>query len=414
MLEKGRSIIKEIVKTLTALCIMLLPGIVLDIVYWTGDRHWLSWEIFSLLRHWNITYSNAFHILGSNFGVIVAMFSMLVSMNNNIFERFEKKAYGIPRVELYPHEGIYRYCKRMCLLAPVLMLVFLNMKFCVSGYAVFLYCACFLWWYYYRHISSFSKPLDETVFKLKSYLPQEGAWDVKILTEYQLVLENIGRSAEEDANWKEIEILYDRLCDATQNYDPLKRYITIFCFYQTVVWRRNRRSHVIPMEMLWKYLSELDSAVGGAGSVPEQEWPKLWAMMRVAVCESDEGELVRFLQWFYDFPDRSSKVLAETEKDGITSELLEEEAGILILLLEFRIQLRLPKGAQLIEQLKEAWGYSGYIFLSERNGLIYRVREFSQGPFEEGRNILETAIENLKEDYRTMSQKSLIANLISM
>lgn len=413
MLEKVLGKIKESFKTLSVLCIMLSPGIVFDIVYWKVDRHWLSWGLFSLLRRWNITYGNVFHILGSNFGVIVAMFSMLLSINNNIFERFEKKVYGIPRAELYPNERIYRYYKQMCLLAPVLMLLFLNMKFCLSGYLLFLYCACSLLGYYYRHVRSFSKPLDEMVCKLKGSLPRESMWTVEILSEYQIVLENIGRSAGEDANWKEMETLYNRLCEATQNYDPIKRFFIAFYFYRTVFWERAGRSRVIPMEMLWKYLSGLDSVSGGGLSVPEKEWPTLWAMMRVAVCEADEGELVRLLQWFYDFPGRSGRVLAATGEHGVTSEIQEEEAGMLILLLEYRLQLRLPEGRQIMERLKEAWEHGGYVFMVEKSEVLYRIQEYIQDPFEEDRNILETAMENLREDYRTGSRKSLVVNLIS-
>ena len=416
MSEKRRNTLKEIGKTILALCVMFIVGIAVDIFYKIGSRYWSSWGITSWLVRCNITYTNAFDILRGNFGVIVAMFSMLLTMNNNIFERLEKKIYGIPRADLYPNEGIYQwiylYVRRMCLLAPLLMILFLNLKFCLSGYLVFLYSALFLLWYYYRHISSFSKPLDEATDKLKSHLPKEGTWTADTLSEYQILLENIGRSAEEDGNWKEMEILYNKLCEVAKEYDLLKHYLIVFYFYRTVFWKREKRSRFMPMKLLRTYLNGLDSILGGCTDIPEKEWPVLYAMLCAAVCEANEDELVKFLQWFYNYSKRSGRVLESTGEQIIQSEVLDKQAGVLILLLEYRVRMRAPESRALIEQLKNAWNRGKYAFEPGRIDFISKIQVFNQETYEDDCNILETAIHNLREDYTTGSHKSLMASLV--
>ncbi len=434
MINDKDNIIIVIVKTLLILALMLLPGTLLDIFYRMGIDFWASWRIVSILRYCNITYSGSFKILSGSFGVIVSIVSMFLTINNNISERFEKKVFGIPRTELYEKEtGINRYMGRMCLCAPVLMMLFLNLELCASGYLVFCYCMLFMMMHYYRYDSSYSRPLDKMVYRIIRDLPQTEAWTQETLSEYQLLLECIGQSAEEEGNWKEIENLYLKLMDAIQEYSYDKRYMTAFHFYRIVFWGSERKHQIIPMEMLKTYLDKLDIEAGINDLILEKHWSMLWGMMKTAVCESDERELIKFLEHFYDFPGRSSKVLQKTQTNTLGLNVMKEQAGIMLVLLEYRFMRMPPEDDQFIELLRKVWEFGiysfkyekykntsdpnstqGICFTNERYHCIPMIRMLAQNAFEEDRTGLEMVLENLMHDCDNDIKKSLIANIITI
>lgn len=434
MREKRANIVAGMAKVMLVLFAMLLPGILLDIFYRMGVNYWMSWQVVSILGSCKITYGSALKILGGNVGVLVSIVSMFLTINNNISERFEKKIYGVPRAGLYGNVGgFYRYTGKICLCAPALMLIFLNLEFCVSGYFVFGYCMLFMGMHYYRYDSSYSRPLEQMVCRIKRDLPEEGIWTLDTLSEYQVLLECIGRSAEEEGNWAEIESLYIALLDATLEYSFDKRYLIAFHFYQIVFWKSEKKSKVVPLEMLRTYLDRLDVEAGKTGVIQENQWPVLWGMMRAAVCESGERELIRFLEHFYDFPARGSNVLQKTEEYTLRLSAMEEQAGIMLVLLEYRFKQRPPENLQFIDLLRRAWecgirsfAFEKYrrsidldssqevCFSDERYRCLSWVQIFVQSVFEEDKPGLETVLENLMHDCDNVIKKSFIANIITM
>ena len=422
--EKAVDMRKEVMMTILILPIIFLPGVVADIFYRIGDKLWTTWGLVVLLRSIGITYSSSFDILNSSFGVIVSMVSMFLTINNNISERFEKKVFGISRGKLFTEDSfvkgfLFEYFKRVCLCAPVFMLLFLNLEFCVSGYLVFAYCILFLLWHYYRYDSSYSKrkSLEKTVQKLKDDLPKEDVWTEDILSEYQISLECIGGSAEEDNNWKEVENLYYEMLDATEKYDYYKRYLIAFYFYRTVFWRRKNRNQIMPMHMMQLYLNRLDKRLGKKilEKIPSDELSVLWGMMRVAVCEASEYELIHFIENFLDFPGRGCNVLKGNENGHIKLRIMEEQTGMLLFLIEYRFGTTLPRDVRFIELLRKIWEISRKPFDKEKDyECIPDILLFISNSLEEDRLGLETVLENLKYDFNRHSKMSLIANIITI
>lgn len=429
--KKKGNIAAGVAKALLILFGMLLPGIFLDVFYRLGVNYWGSWQAVSILRACKITYSSALKVLGGNVGVLVSIVSMFLTLNNNLSERFEKKIYGVPRAGLYENAGVfYRNTGKICLCAPALMLLFLNIEFCVSGYFVFGYCMLFMGMHYYRYDSSYSRPLEQMVCKIKDNLPKEGIWTWSMLSEYQILLECIGRSAEEEGNWAEIERLYFALLDATLEYSIDKRYLIAFYFYWIVFWKSEKKSKVVPLEMLRTYLDRLDVEVGKTGTIQESQWPVLWGMMRAAVCESGERELIRFLEHFYDFPRRGSDVLQKTEEYTLRQSAMEEQAGIMLILLEYRFRQMPPENVQFIDLSRKAWecgirsftfekyrrtvgsdSSQNICFSQERYRCLSWVQIFVQSAFEEDKPGWEIVLENLMHDCDSDIKNSFIANI---
>lgn len=421
-----------IIRTIVLLTAMLVPGMAVDMFYRLAAGWWRTWKIVSWLESCNITYNNAFGILGGSFGVIISMVSMFLTINNNISERLEKKVYGIPRSRLYEEQhtfanGLFKYLKRMCLCAPVLMMVLLNLKFCVGGYLVFVYCISFLLWHYHRYDRSYSRELafKKTIDVLMKDLPKEGTWTLDTTFNYQVLLENIGKSVEEEGNWKDTENLYYGLIDAVREYDYEKRYYIIFNFYRMVFWRKEKEGRTFPMDMLLAYLDSLDMELAKAGTniIKEKYQLVLWAMMRAAVCEAREEELIRFFEKFYDFLGRSRRILEKTGQAALPLKIMEEEAGMLLVLLEYRFRRVMPANMHFVRWLKRVWECGNRCFKFRKDKLQdnnaeggYECPIWMSGligsSFEDDRQALETILANINEDCSSGSTKSVIINII--
>lgn len=408
-----KKVVIESIKTLLMLPLMLLAGIILDILYWKGIID-SSLKMITWLVKWNISYSRALEILGGSFGIVVTILSMYITMNNNILERYEKKVYGIPRAKLKKVEKMsLKYTRRMCLLAPLFMLLFLNINFCISGYWVLGYCIVFLLRHYYRQYSSFSDSLNEVVALLKGQLSRDEAWTREAFSEYQILLECIGKSAEDDNNWTEIEIIYDNLYNETLEYDYVKRYRIYFSFTEIVFWRKEKRNWVVPMRVLHKYIGNIDINLAGLNNISEDECAILWGMLMPAVCRAEEGELIEFLHYFLNFGKRSIFVLRKTQEQ-IKVSALEEQAGIMLILVEYRLRRQLPETEQIVEQLRVLWEHGRYAFRNKESEWILKITILVQSSFEENRLILEKAVEEVKDDCCNGTTRSLIRNIIAM
>lgn len=93
--KSKRGLGREILLTILLLVLMLIPGIVLDMMYWKHQANIVNC-LGSVPRYVKV-YNNAFSILKSNVGVLMTMVSIFLTMNINMAERSEKKVYGIPR-----------------------------------------------------------------------------------------------------------------------------------------------------------------------------------------------------------------------------------------------------------------------------------------------------------------------------
>lgn len=400
------SFIRKVVRVIINLFVMLSPGIVLDITYRFHQSLKYLREWISLL---GITYDGAFQILSGHAGMLTTMVSLFLTVNIQIAERSEKKIYGIPRKEMREVEQnqLYISMEQMACVAPLLFLVFLNFGFCFTGYFIFFYCYLFLFSYYYKHRSSYSTDYNQkaVLHKLDGCLSDEEC-DTEQILQFRLLLENIGRSAEKEGNWLEMETLYYRLLEC-QNLNNGKKYIMSYYFYSTVFWKYSK-NWLISIQMLKRYMRKIDKISTEKDCIPDEDWPVIWGMLKSVCCEADDEHLTVFLQWFLNVQERSST--AFTTEKTLPISVIKEQSGMLLVLFEYRLRQIGIQSVRLEGQLKLVRNYGKVTVQSDDYQCLSQIRKLNQLEPEDTL-VIEEVITELEDDYRNHSRKCIITNL---
>lgn len=411
---------REIVGTVSILTVMMLSGIILDNVYkGVWKIPWISGVadvLKGFLSRQGITYQSALKILSSNVGVLMTMVSLFLTMNINIAERFEKTIYGITRKELFysPKDRWYRWTKRIGYFTPMLMVVFLNLSYCISGYLLFFYNYLFLIIHYYRHVSSYSddKTKSALIRKLVRLLPDDRFYNEDDILECKMFLENVGNSIEENGAWSDAESLFLRLLDDTKTIVQTKREALCHYFYQIVYWKRSHRNKIASMRTLKVCIENLDKA-SAKGKVDDKEWAVIEGMMAIAFSQCTDDELVAFLQWFLNQPERGGRVFRETQKVW-PAETFRRQVGIALVLLEQRLRLRGANDEHLREPVRILWNIGKNTFFGEEFQWENSMEAFGDDWTEKNKYSNEEIIKDLKSDYLFKTQRTVTVNIAVM
>lgn len=412
--KSKKDIRREICLTILFLMLMLIPGIILDNIYWRFQIDIA--DCSESVPNYVTVYNKALKILESNVGVLMTMVSIFLTMNIDMAERSEKKIYGILRKELHMSETglIYQVIKMMSYIAPVLMVIFLNLSYCISGYFLYLYCYSFLIVHHYIYESSYSVSRNQkaVIAKLKDCFPEMGELNADIILKFQMLLENIAKSVEEDGNWQEIGSLYNKLVQDIQNDDIIKAYAISYNFYNIVYWRGSNRSRTATMQLLKSYIKEMDASETETGtSSKNTEWSVLWGMLKVAIYKAEEGELIKFFCWFFNFSARSGEVLQQTQKQ-MSLVLFKKQVGMILVLMEYRLRHRGLESQRLKEQIRMIWEYGREVLLDEEQKLSAIIQLINEGVKEDDAADIEEIMKNLKSDYQNRNRDSVITNII--
>ena len=191
--------------------IILLDCVYHDLFYceklegiWNGLRSWKE-KSFPM-----VTYRQSYEILRGTIGVLMTTISIFLTMTINIANRREQKVFGISRSKLTGTrmEVLYTWMRRWNCLSPVLMISFINISFCLSGYVVFFYCYLFSVLHYFLHRNSFSREKDRGYLVNKIVQYNDFDNDEKKKMEYYLLLENMRKSIIKEGNWEEVSLYF--------------------------------------------------------------------------------------------------------------------------------------------------------------------------------------------------------------
>lgn len=387
---------------------MLLPGIVLDFIY--RFHNFLPGLRVMLAKH-GITYDGAYDILSSYAGILMTMISLFLTINIQSAERSEKKVYGIPRKELQEegHARWYILLRNMVWASPLLFLICLNIRCCFTGYFVLVYCYVFLRVHYNRHRNSYKIDGNRkaVVQKLAACLSDRQIGAEQIL-QYRLLLENIGRSAQEDGNWLEMETLYGQLLK-WKDYSEEETYIISY-YFSSIIFGKCNKNQAVFIQMLKRYMKETDCEIAQQDGIPDKKWPVLWAMLKFACCEAEEEFLVLFLKWFLDFTKRSGIVI-DTTGNRLPQLALNEQAGMLLLLSEYRLRQNRVKSSCLERQMSQICRYGIVTVKKNREYQCMSKIRFLNSIQQEDTEIIEKIITELESDCQNHTRNCIIMNL---
>lgn len=407
----------EIAITFVVLGIMLSPGLFLDYVYKNRNLCGLCGKIIDFFKRIlvlsGITYQNAFRIIESNAGVLMTLVSFFLSLNVNIVERSEKKVYGIPRRDLKTGKKmpVYKWVKRMSYMAPLWMLLFVNIRFCASGYLVFFYSYLFLFLHYFLYESSFSqdKNIEAVVNTLLTYIPESGEWDSNVLAKYRLQLINIVNSIEADC-WQDIELIGLELFKRIPRERMSNLYIASNQFTHIIYYKGETENTSIRMHFFKVFLSEFDSGAEKRGIV--EEMPLWWGVLKCVIEKSSEVELIEFLRVYVNYSTRSELLISKTGKE-LSIEIIKKQTKMILILMEYR--LRMKNGLEhqcLKEQIDSLWYQGKAQFLKNEDGDLNNILMLERAKMDSEEGMWSDVIEDLVSDCQNNTQRSMIVNIL--
>lgn len=415
---KKQGFIRELALVFGSLLVMLLPGIFIDGIYYFRYKYYFAKRIVSFFRSFlkpvGVTYTTAFNIMGSNVGVLLAMISLFLTMNINIAQRSEKRVMGISyrEIEDINQNDFYKLTKRISYMSPILMLFVLNIRLCVTGYLLFCYCYGFLILHYYLHASSFSTDItrEKVAKRLIKCLPQEEKWQYDEIREYDMYLEEVGKGVEDDGDWKEVELLYDKLVQLSCDYKGEQRQIILRHFYKIVYWDRKMKN-IIAIFRLWHLtMEDVDKRIAKNKLISEDDWTLEWSMLTIIFCEAAEKDLLDFLEDFLRFKLRSKRTFKSVGAE-LPEKLLCEQVGAIIILFEYRLRKKLFDENNAIQYIRRLVDYGEKAFLFE-DYHIMDIIKFLCNQDEDNSELFLQIAKELVIDFKNGTKRCIISLIL--
>lgn len=357
-----------------------------------------------------MSYKASLEILKSTIGMLMTTISIFLNMAINIATRKEQKVFGISRNELHGQgrEIVYVWMKRWNYVSPILMIVFINLSFCISGYLVFFYCYLFSLLHYYIHASSFSRGKDQKnlINKIVAYNDKEDIKENK-MSEYVILLENMRRSIVKEGNWTEVEKIYKEIIEKIDDSGLRNGYKIYTLFYQKIYWA-DKNNENIAIYFMQNYLSEwekdnikeIDSGIN--------KWCVLWGLIKNTLCMASEDSVVVFLSWILEYSKRSDKACKDSGK-SIPVDVFKVEWEMCIIALECRF-LKFEVESMALEQIiKKLWELAEAVFVIERGKYVHKIIEIEY--ITSGQD-MQSIANNIIGDYLHNSQRTKVASIV--
>ena len=413
------------------LCIALFGALFLDCTYWNIYRLGCAEKIINELKELNkyninLSYTHAFEVISGSIGMLLTIINVILNMNISIVQRGESLVYGISRRELEKDNRfiLYRWMKRWNFCALFLMLLFINIKFCVCCYFLLGCSYIFLVLHYYIHASSFSKEKDRNalVDTLVALLNEEKTYEERLLN-YQSLLESIGANIEKEANWKESEKIFNKLLDSAYCMEERFRFVACTVYYRGIYWR-NDKHQSMNIQFIMAYIIRFETRclklhkkqkqkMALNEYVIEKEWPVLWGLLDTMFQMADNERVEEFLDWILSEARRGSTVYSKAQK-AVPYELLNLEYEMCLIAMELRLQKEDVDSRVMVQQLKDLWNYGNNVFLLQQNDYGNKIVSLYRQMNDGDEKLLEKTINNLADDYLYGLSRTRIANIIKI
>lgn len=414
------SLVEKEIKAVITVLIMLFPGFFLDAVYYRVikcDAIYAFFHYVFLLT--GVTYQTAFEKLNGMLGILMTIVSLFLATNINLEQRRTADLYGIPRSELFlARDRKYRYTRRVSYLAPLLIVVFLNLSMCITGYLLYFYCYTFYILFYQMHEQSYNEERDRKYVVdtlVKKYVDANLVDGALIV---QLFCERVGSSLDRLHNWNSIQILYKDIVNCLPERELERRYIFTSSFFGSVYFGKDRIHEAEATKFIREFLYEFDSQ--SHVSWMETKWIELFSILEIAIIEMEEDNLLRTLEWLRDFKWRNKRLqdkdeCENTDKDSkknpkqVQYDCICFQRTIIVIFLECRMYfIDRICSLEMANEVKRCW--------SEINTFQYYEeikRNINFCLYHSGIDFNEV-VENLKYDYEKGTKRSAVANIAAI
>lgn len=313
-------------------------GISMDLLYHNVPSVGLLCDIrnsFMFFGHFfGLSYTAGLELLKSNFGVLITAVSLFLTMSMNLITRTEDTVFGIPRGNLnYPSvfsQSLYvRVVSKAMFVAPVFMIILINLQLCVTGYILILFCFFFVYRLFYLYRTSYNKEND--IHLIAENLLDNGMKQLERsdTLAYQGFVETITSSIRQNNEWTSALKIYFELGELIyqKKLDPIAA-AQIYRGYFTSVFLNPVSENTLDAlkTIFFHYCGK--SVQDSSRQLMMYIFP-LYTFIQA----SDEQYLKRHLQWFLDFPNLQKHICLNDE-NGLLPETFYLHAGVLLIYTE--------------------------------------------------------------------------------
>lgn len=419
---------KEYLCTIAIFLFILLLIAIPDLIYYYCPAWWIPDDkplgmLCSFARQKGFSYTGALRTLKNNFGILVTATSVIITMSVNNLNRFENKIFGLTRSEFYFSKRLllYKYGRRMILFTPLTMIFAVNLNFSILGYGILMLCYLFIIIAYFLFESSFSRDKDLECIARKLYegVPQN-AQDQEDITDYRMLLNLMSQWNEKEKYWEGVNFLFRNLCDQAREDAIEKRYILCYCFYEMMYVQNNGADWDRAVYALKEYIKREDRR-----GWMQEDYLVLWGMLHCLLAEGDRDNVLRFIKWYMDFPNRSRKLGRkysqedQCEDNGgynckIDSQTMRMQIGVLLVEMElyFRRYTEPEKTYCYIwNRLSQIWDEGKHILDESSEAFRKKYLEINEA-FDLRLDEIDKPLQNLCSDYKYDTTKSMMAYYI--
>lgn len=417
--NKLRSVLECILQFLLLVLLTAL-GCILDLAYQGildfGIFACLLDQVKRLLRFSGLSHADLWDFITSNTGVLIALVSMFFTFTIDIYERSEKKVFGISRKELTnkKHDRLYKGFSRMAAMSPLLMLVYVVFGFCAGCYLLLLLSYVFLLVIYGRHRSSYEgKREQENLCNKLLELARGGmqAEGIKTYWEYKDYLVSIYEDVRKENNWFGIQALYFKFLDVLKEQEDEICFIAEYYFVMIVFDQRNQTHDFDFFQVLESYLDSVKYD-GNYGDMDKKDVVLLWGMLAASIPYAQEKELIDFLEFFSDFEKRIQSSIRITGKE-ISASDIERQCVVILVFLETWLRLHEVTRKELLVYARKIYLRGKGAFFKNDLFQFDDLYFWQENMGDESINVINILVDFGKEK-RLGLKISLIANLIEI
>lgn len=329
--------IKRILKIVITIVVFSL-GITLDLLYHNAPSARPLCDIrnsFMFFGHFfGLSYTAGFELLKSNFGVLITALSLFLTMSMNLITRTEDTVFGIPRGNLnYPSvfsKSLYvRVVSKAMFATPVFMIVLINLRLCITGYILILFCFFFIYRLFYLYRISYNKEND--IRLIAENLLDNGMKQLELsdTLAYQGFVETITSSIRQNNEWISALKIYFELGGLIyqKNLDAITAVQIYRGYFSSVFLNPVSENTLIALKTIFfQYCGK------SVQDISRQLLMYIFPLYTF-IQSSDEQYLKRHLQWFLDFPNLQKHICLNDE-NGLPPETFYLHAGVLLIYTE--------------------------------------------------------------------------------
>ncbi len=399
------SIVGISIKKIVVVLIMLLPGMLLDIMY-HKEYFNIAYikELVNIISNiTGIKYYEALKILGGTVGVVLTMVNLFLATGINLAQRREDDIYGIPRSEL---EGLqtnrYTYTRRVTYVAPLLIIIFLNLSMCISGYLLYVYCYAFYLMHFRMHEQSYNIDYKRSIV-VSSIIEQYKNSTDGNLVDLQVIIEKMGLHARTEKNWNDMVIIYRRMMEELGQVDLQSIYSISGEFFYYLFFHGDIKYGMEAQRFIRDLVSDFDKK--NHPTVQDKEWVKFYSIIEMAVMYMNEADLISLLEWLENFVNRKKELSRRCSKK-LDPHTIQLQRTLICVLLECRFRYcSCEEYVSLASVAKKTW------LAINTTKYFIELKLYDQLRKHNAIVDIKNVIETLESDYKKRTRVSTLAKI---